>query len=98
MNPDIEGNLAALKHGANGHRERLLAGAALVDARSGRLAGELGSFVNRAAMRADRAIRPIERFKMLASRVFVCVNLEERHDPALCREQLCQIWRGTSSI
>jgi hypothetical protein len=76
MNPDVQLDLAALEHGANGHREGLAARTALVDAGTGRLAGELGSFVDDAAMRADWAIGPVERLKVLASRVFVAVNLE----------------------
>ena len=46
MNPNIQLDLAALKHGANSHREGLLAWTALVDAGTRGLALELGSFVD----------------------------------------------------
>src|SRR5258705_4900424 len=84
MNPSIELDLAALEHGANGHREGLLAGAALVDAGTCRLAFEFGSLVDDATMRADRAIGPVKAFQMLPGGVFVGINLEQCHDLNLC--------------
>lgn len=75
MNPDVQLNLAALEDGANGHGEWLLTGTALVDAGARGLALKLRGFVDDAAVRADRAIRPMEDFEVLAGGVFVGINL-----------------------
>src|SRR5436189_174501 len=79
MNPNMQLDLAALKHGANGYREGLLTGAALVDAGARRLALKLGSLIDNATMRADRAIRPVKAFQMLPGGVFVGIDFEECH-------------------
>ena len=49
------------------HPEGLRAGAALPDAGTGAFASKLRSLANDSAVRADRAVRPLDSLKVLAS-------------------------------
>src|SRR6202043_1366540 len=60
---------------AHGGRERLLAGAALVEAGARTAALKLGRLAHNAAMGASRAIGPAQGFKVLAGGGFVGKNL-----------------------
>src|SRR5689334_11111348 len=63
--------MRALIHGADRRSERLLTLFALVKAKPGALAPQLGCGINAAAMRANRAIRPPESLKMSPGGFFV---------------------------
>lgn len=76
LEPLVERHLAVLEHGANGHAELAAAVLALPQARTVRGALELVVLANRAAMRAHRAIRPAQSFKMLAGLVGVLIVRE----------------------
>jgi hypothetical protein len=67
--------MAALKDSANGHRERLAAVLALVDAGARALASQLRDPVaHDAAARARRTLRPQQAFQMLAGFRFVVID------------------------
>ena len=74
--PLIESDFAVLEDRADSHREGFGALVALVDAGAGGLALELRDAISViiAAMRADRTVRPMQRFKVLPSLVRVAVN------------------------
>src|SRR5438105_3748832 len=76
----MQWDVAALHDGADRHAERLLARAALVHAGARALARKQGSFVDDAAMRTDRTIRPKQPFEVLTSGGFFGVNLGKSHD------------------
>jgi hypothetical protein len=68
LQPDVERDLAALKHGAHGYRKLLAAVLALPQARTVRLTLQrVVIFAHRAAMRAHRAIGPTQGFKVFPS-------------------------------
>lgn len=71
LKPDIQSNLGALEDGAYGDGELIGAGTALVDARARRFALKLVVTADDTAMRADNAIGPAKRLKVLAR--LVCV-------------------------
>lgn len=73
QHPLRQRDLAALHDAADRHRERLLAVVAVDQAFAVRLAGEARD-VRRAAVRADRAIRPAKAFEMGAGRILVVEN------------------------
>jgi hypothetical protein len=75
IEPFVERHMARLKHGANGHTERLLTFVALVDAGARALAFKLRDAIRIgiATMGAERTLRPQELFKMLAGLVLVAV-------------------------
>src|SRR4051812_31232216 len=56
--PLIQRNLTALIEGANGHSERLTTSVALIKAGAGCRALHQRGFVNNAAMRTNRTMRP----------------------------------------
>ena len=69
--PRMQRNLGALVKRANGDRERLKAGVALVEAGARRLALHERGAVLSLAMRANWAIRPNPSLKPLAGSFFV---------------------------
>src|SRR5258708_28446806 len=72
--PLMQRDMRALIQRAHGGRERLLAGAALVQTGARALALEFGGLVYGATMRADWAIRPTELFEVSAGGFFVSEN------------------------
>jgi hypothetical protein len=66
MEPDIQGDLGAFKHGAHSDAKGLLARIAPIDARSGRFAPENSGFTGDAAMGTNRAGWPQEGLQMTA--------------------------------
>jgi hypothetical protein len=70
----VQLDLGALENGADRDRELLAASVALIDALAMSFALERSGF-GRAAMRANRTIRPELSFEVLASRAFVIVDL-----------------------
>jgi hypothetical protein len=69
--PFVQRNMRFLIERAHDCRERLLAGAAFIEARARAFAMQLGCFVYSAAMRANRTIRPAHFFEMRAGGVFI---------------------------
>ena len=61
LQPQMQRKMAVLEDRAHPHREGLLAGVALVEARAGRLAVQAADARRSAAMRANRAVRPKPR-------------------------------------
>ena len=75
QNPFAQGNVATLHDGVHGHRERLAAVLAFVDAGTGALALQFGdALISYAAAGAHWTIRPKQTFQMLAGRVIVVKN------------------------
>lgn len=64
--PFIKADLGTLEHRAYGYGELIAAMAAVIQAETMRFALELGNAVTRAAVRANRAIRPADGFKIFA--------------------------------
>lgn len=71
LQPDIQLDLAALENGANRDSELLAAIPALVEAGTMRFALKLVVVANDAAMRAHRAVRPLDALKVFARLVRV---------------------------
>ena len=69
--PLVKGNLGALEHGADRDRELHLAVGAVQQAGTVRGAVQAGIALRAAAVRADGAMGPVDRLKVLARRVFV---------------------------
>ena len=98
--PDVDLDVAAFHQGANGHRERLAAFLALVDAGTRGLAHKLRNarLVRIAAMGAYRAMRPMQALKMFAGLVLVGVDrVGEFHGTASELKPSYKMNRGTSS-
>ena len=66
LQPKPHRNVAILKYGSDLHGKGLAALVALIDARPGAFALQLADAIDTAAMRANRAIGPTHRFKVLA--------------------------------
>lgn len=67
----MQRHLATFKESANGHGELFAAVSAEVQARAVAFTLERAVMFYAATMRADRAIKPADRFKKLAGCVFV---------------------------
>src|SRR5271166_103705 len=74
--PLVERDFAIFHHGSDRDRERLVALVAPMNARSRAFSSKLGYAcrIGVAAMAANRAVRPIEAFKMLARLVGIAEN------------------------
>jgi hypothetical protein len=72
--PLVERDFAVFHDRSNGDGERLFTGVALVDAGARALALKLGDVLDRTAVRANRTVWPVQRFKVLAGFVGVVVD------------------------
>src|SRR5262245_36271392 len=91
--------MARLHHRAGRDAKGLAASVALIHARTMRLALDQRCLIDRAAMRADWAVRPADRLEMLAGFIFVFENggrkcghsylLDRKYDPP---SVLCQVY------
>jgi hypothetical protein len=71
LQPQVHGNMAAFKDGADFDGKRLAASIAFPQADAGRLAAHLAAFAHNAAMRANPATRPDARFDIGVSGFFI---------------------------
>src|SRR5258706_10875651 len=71
LQPEMQRHVALLEDGADSDAELAPAGIALVEAKAGRLALELGDAVPSAAMSADGAVRPHLGFYPVVGGFFV---------------------------
>lgn len=68
--PLVEGNLEALEHGSNSHGE-LLAAIIALDQASAVMSAFKAGCLERTTMSAERTVRPLNSFQMLAGCIFV---------------------------